>query len=246
MRSSNGRGVEMAIKQALPRLRVDDLWIAKTERSKTEAAAMRLCGELTPACVPRLLAYDETNRILAMELISPEAHNWQAEIGEGRSHADAGAWAGATLGTWHAETASRVGVAAPFNDFEAFEQLRLDPFHETVMARRPELAPFIAPIVADLRTRHLCLVHGATRRKTCLSCGKNNGFLISRSPTLEIPYLMSHSSFPSSFSRPFAGSRKHSQTRCRGLRRAFQRQASSSYSPAADRRLVSSRGRTCG
>jgi aminoglycoside phosphotransferase (APT) family kinase protein len=163
-----GPGVAVVVKQALPRLRVQDVWIAKTERSNTEAAAMSLCGGLTPAAVPRVLAHDPGQHCFAMELVRPEARNWQAEISEGRAHVDAGAWAGTTLGTWHAATARRADVAAAFNDFEAFEQLRLRPYHETVIARRPQLAGAIVPRLAELRTQQRCLVHGDYAAKNML------------------------------------------------------------------------------
>jgi hypothetical protein len=66
-------------------------------------------------------------------------------------HAEAGRWAGSTLGSWHAATAGSGEVARVFDDFEAFEQLRLRPFLETAMERRPELAAEIAPRLAELR-----------------------------------------------------------------------------------------------
>ena len=158
----------LVVKQALPRLRVRDVWQAKPERTDTEAAALRLCGELTPAAVPRLLAHAPEQHVLAMELLPAAARNWQAEIGAGRTHAGEGRWAGVTLGTWHAATAGRADVAAAFDDFEAFEQLRLRPFHETVMRRRPELAATLAPYVEELRNTRRCLVHGDYAPKNIL------------------------------------------------------------------------------
>jgi 5-methylthioribose kinase len=102
-----------------------------------------------------------------MELIPPEARNWQAEVGEGRVHAAAGSWAGATLGAWHIATCSGA-VPAGLDDFEAFEQLRLRPFHETVSERRPELADGIAPLLDELRSDRRCFVHGDYSLKNML------------------------------------------------------------------------------
>ena len=162
-----GPGVGIVVKQALARLRVADEWLAKPERAETEADAMRLCGELTPGAVPRVLAVDSESHTLAIELVEGAA-NWQAEVGEGRPHADVGAWAGEVLGRWHAATASDPSVPERFGDFESFEQQRLSPFHETVMARRPELAPLIAPYLAELRLPPRCLVHGDYAMKNIL------------------------------------------------------------------------------
>ncbi len=162
-----GPGVAVVVKQALPRLRVADEWLAKPERAATEVEAMRLCSSLTPGAVPRVLAADDHDHVLAMELVESGA-NWQSEVGEGRAHAEVGGWAGDVLGRWHAVTAADPSVAVRFPDFEAFEQLRLRPFHETVMARRPELAERIAPYVRELRGTRRCLVHGDFAMKNIL------------------------------------------------------------------------------
>jgi 5-methylthioribose kinase len=161
-------GLEVVVKQALPRLRVADEWRATQARAETEVAALRLCAELTPGAVPRVLASDPGEHVLVMELVAATARNWQAEIAEGRVHPACGRWAGETIGAWHVGTASRADVEAAFDDFEAFEQLRLHPFHETVMERRPELAEAIAPYLAELRAHRCCLVHGDYAKKNML------------------------------------------------------------------------------
>ena len=155
-----GPGFGIVLKQALPRLRVADLWEARPERTDTEARAMQLLGELTPGAVPRVLDHDPNAHLIAMELLPPEARNWQEEISRGSSHLTAGTWAGRTLAEWHVGTTGRTGVVATFDDSEFFEQLRLKPFYDTVMERRPELAAEITPLVAELRATKRCLVDG--------------------------------------------------------------------------------------
>lgn len=163
-----GPGVAVVVKQALERLRVSDVWEAKVERTESEVAAMQLFAELTPGAVPRVLAHEVNDHVFAMEHLPPEARNWQAEIGEGRVNPEVGRWAGATLGTWHARTCGRSDVMTRFDDFESFEQLRLIPFYETVMKRRPELATAIGQHVVELRTVKRCLVDGDFAPKNTL------------------------------------------------------------------------------
>ncbi len=166
VRASDGRSV--VVKQALPRLRVRDEWLAKPERAATEAAAMRTCASITPRTVPDVLDCDPREHVLVMELLPDGSRNWQGEVAEGRPHAEAGRWAGATLGAWHGATAGREESRAAFDDFEAFEQLRLRPFHETVMERLPEQADAIAACLAELRAERRCLVHGDYSMKNML------------------------------------------------------------------------------
>jgi tRNA A-37 threonylcarbamoyl transferase component Bud32 len=163
-----GEGVGLVVKQALPRLRVDEEWLAKQERTEVEAAAMELCGRLSPGRVPRILGVDPGAHVLVMELLPEGARNWQAEVAAGRPHAEAGRWAGETLGIWHAGTAGDERVARSFDDYESFEQLRLRPFFETMIGRLPDLEPEIAPRLAELRDGRVCLVHGDYAMKNML------------------------------------------------------------------------------
>jgi 5-methylthioribose kinase len=163
-----GGAVGLVLKQALPKLRVDDDWRAKIERTDTEASALELYTAVTPDSVPRLVHRDSTNHVLVMELAPSDRRNWQAEIAQARPHLGAAAWAGETLGTWHRDTADGASVAARFDDHEAFAQLRLDPFHATVAERRPDLAELVLPYLNELRELRRCLVHGDFAMKNML------------------------------------------------------------------------------
>ena len=165
-----GPRIALVVKQALPQLRVSDEWIATQERTDTEAAAMRICGALTPGVVPAVVAVDPVRHVLAMELVEGAA-GWQAEVSRGSVHAERGAWAGSTLAAWHRETAGRDSLYEALGGIEPFEQQRLRPFHETVMTRRPELAAAIAPYRNALRAERLCLVHGDYAMKNMLLRG---------------------------------------------------------------------------
>jgi 5-methylthioribose kinase len=161
-----GDGVRLVLKQALPRLRVADVWEARPDRSLAEVAALELLGEITPGVAPRVLAADPAAHVFALELLPDGARNWQTEIGEQRVHRELGTWAGETLGRWHAATAER--DLALFERHDAFEELRLVPYHEAVMRRRPELADGIAPYLAELRSVRRCLVDGDYAPKNML------------------------------------------------------------------------------
>src|SRR4051795_1121377 len=53
-----GPGVRLLVKQSLPRLRVEDEWLANRERALAEAAALEALAAFDPAAVPRLLDVD--------------------------------------------------------------------------------------------------------------------------------------------------------------------------------------------
>ena len=160
-------GVALVVKQALERLKVSDDWRADPDRTLVEARAMRLCQELTPGRVPRLIDVDASTHTMVMELVPDSARNWQSEVGLGRPHADAGSWAGETLGTWHARTCGDQQVAAAFASLEFFESLRLKPFYETLADRLPQVGDRLVPLVEELRAPR-CFVDGDFAMKNIL------------------------------------------------------------------------------
>jgi 5-methylthioribose kinase len=163
-----GEGVGLVVKQALPRLRVGDRWEAAPERSRAEVAALRLLGELTPGAVPRVLFEDASDHVFVLELLPPAAVNWQEEIAAARVHSGLGSWAGTTLGNWHSKTAGRAELLPAFGSLASFEELRLVPFHETVMRRLPEVAGTVAQYLEELRAIRCCLVDGDYAPKNIL------------------------------------------------------------------------------
>jgi 5-methylthioribose kinase len=165
------RGPTLALvaKQALLRLKVEDEWTVKQDRTDVEARALRLCARLTPGRVPEVIDNDPSTHVVVMELLPDDALNWQSEVAAGRAHVGVGPWAGETLGLWHARTAGDPAVAAAFNDFESFEQLRLSPFYETLIERLPEAADDVTPRLEQLRERR-CLVNGDFAMKNTLVC----------------------------------------------------------------------------
>lgn len=163
-----GPHTALVVKQALPQLRVAGEWFAPARRTDTEAAALRLCARLIPGRVPQVVDSDESEHVLVLRHAPPGWRNWQAELLAGRAHAVSGRWAGETLARLHAGTAGDGEVAAQFDDYEAFAQLRLEPYHGVVMERLPSLAPALEPLVEELRATRTCLVHGDYAPKNIL------------------------------------------------------------------------------
>jgi 5-methylthioribose kinase len=172
-----GQGIALVVKQALPRLRVADEWLAPARRTDTEAAALRLAAGIVPGQVPLVVDSDRLQHVLVIQHGPRGWRNWHAEMLAGRVHADAGSWAGDTLGRLHTATAGDAEVAAAFNDYEAFAELRLEPYYGTVMEQIPELEGELAPLVAELREARICLVHGDYAPKNML-LGRDGSWLL--------------------------------------------------------------------
>ena len=160
-------GLRAVVKQALPRLRVADEWLATQERALTEADALRLAAELTPGAVPAVLDVDEPSYTIVIAAAPAGWANWKDELLRGAVDPSVAGRLGTTLASWHRGT-SDGSSAWRFAGTEAFEQLRVDPYHRTVMRRRPELAPAIEEVVDRMLATARCLVHGDYSPKNVL------------------------------------------------------------------------------
>ena len=158
----------LVVKQSLPRLRVADEWLAKRERVFTEARALRLQARLTPGRVPHVLDVDPDRFAITIAHAPEGWSDWKARLLAGVADPDVGAELGRVLGVWHRATRDDPAVARDFADWEAFEQLRVDPYYRTLARRCPELAaPVLARIARMEASRH-CLVHGDFSPKNVL------------------------------------------------------------------------------
>ena len=93
-------------------------------------------------------------------------------------HADAGRWAGETLGRLHAATAGDAEVAAAFGDYEAFAPAAP---RSVLRSRRcsgsRSSRPHCEPLVEELRNARVCLVHGDYAPKNML-LGRDGSWLL--------------------------------------------------------------------
>lgn len=160
------------VKQSLAELRVASEWRATTRRALTEAAALRLAGTITPTHVPELLDVDGAHETLVMSAAPAEALDWRSSLLSGASDDDAviavARELGRILGAWHEATWRDRDVQGRFADYEAFEQLRLTPFHRAVQAAHPRLVGPLSACIDDLETGRECLVHGDFSPKNVL------------------------------------------------------------------------------
>lgn len=164
-----GPGVDVVVKRALSRLRVETEWLADPRRLQTEGRALRLAGELQPGSVPRVLDLDE--QFLVIERAPHDWLEWRTRLLSGVAEPRIAGVLGETLGAWQARTAAEPALVADFADRTGFHQLRVDPFHRTVLSRHPELAGPISAAIEEMLSRQTCLVHGDYTPKNVLVPG---------------------------------------------------------------------------
>jgi aminoglycoside phosphotransferase (APT) family kinase protein len=158
----------LVVKQALPRLRVAELWLAKRERAINEAEALSLADRITPGGVPALLDLDRERCALTLEAAPASWTSWKTRLLRGEVEPAVARRLGELLAAWHRGTFADAAVARDFADTEVFEQLRVDPYYRTVARRRPELAGAIDGYVRRMEASRRCLVHGDFSPKNVL------------------------------------------------------------------------------
>ncbi|WP_436499795.1 phosphotransferase [Actinokineospora sp. HUAS TT18] len=166
-------GTRLVVKRTLGKLLVEADWTAKPERAMTEAAAIELLSGYSPREVPSLRAADPSHHTLVMTAAPADWVSWKDVLMGEVADPTQGIWStaarlGRLLGTWHHRTWHDAQVAERFGDDEAFEQLRLDPFHRVVAELHPKVAKTIELCAEELRDTRHCLVHGDYSPKNVL------------------------------------------------------------------------------
>jgi tRNA A-37 threonylcarbamoyl transferase component Bud32 len=158
----------LVVKQSLPKLRVALEWLAKRERIVTEGQALRWAAGLTPGAVPEVLDMDAGSYTMVIERAPDSWVDWKARLLAGDADPNVAAQLGTNLAAWHEASRDDAEISAAFDDAEAFEQLRVDPYYRAIMPKHPALAPEIAGYIDRMQATHRCLVHGDFSPKNVL------------------------------------------------------------------------------
>ena len=156
--ASDGRG-SIVVKHAQPELRVAATWVADPRRVVHEGEVLRTLSSMTPSAVPRLLAIDADRHMIAISHAPAAWSPWDRQLLAGHAETRVASTLGETLGTWHRQSWAAARFQA-LDDYELFEALRLDPYFGAMAAEHPRYEDPLTEVVARLRDRRLCLVHG--------------------------------------------------------------------------------------
>ena len=162
------------VKQPMANLAVEADWPADIGRIHNEAEATRVYGRALAEAmrgnvlVPEVRFEDRENYVVAISCVPPEATMWKRQLLDGTVDVNVARTLGTALGATHSYASSDDSVRAVFADRTPFEQLRLDPYHQTVADRHPELEPAIQREIERVRSVKKTLVHGDYSPKNVL------------------------------------------------------------------------------
>jgi 5-methylthioribose kinase len=184
------------LKQALPRLRVKDEWLADRSRIFRESAALEEAARLLPpGSVPQVLWTDRANHAFAMQAVP--GLSWKEMLFAGVVSPETARQVGSLLGQFINSTWQRSDLREQYGDQTAFDQLRIDPYYRTIAARHADVAGRVRNLIEESAARRVCLVHGDFSPKNLLLCD-GRVYLIDfevvhfGDPTFDAAFLLNH------------------------------------------------------
>ena len=196
----------LIIKQSLPRLRVQQEWLADRARIHREAASLRyLEGILPQYALPTVVHENHEQFLFGMTAAPPGTRTWKDDLLSGRVDTLVAAEVGRLLGTMHQESAVLDQGIPPelreFADQHCFIQLRVDPYHRATALAHPDLAEAIEAEAQAMLGRRLCLVHGDYSPKNVIVTGSDEeptAFLLDfevvhlGNPVFDLAFMLNH------------------------------------------------------
>ncbi len=177
-------GSDFVLKQALPRLKVQQEWLCSIERIWREVEVLEICNQLLASgvrqppdttfaslwtiCVPQVLFSDRTNYSYAMTAAPAGHQTWKEQLLSGEANPAIAAACGTLLGTLHAGSWRNSEIAIRLEDRTFFDSLRLDPYYRRLAVVHGDLAGILNKLIDDTYSTRLCLVHGDFSPKNLL------------------------------------------------------------------------------
>jgi 5-methylthioribose kinase len=193
-----GDGPEIAVKRALPKLRVTADWRAPAERAGTEVDWLNLVAGIDPRLVPEVLGEDRAHHMFAMEYLPPKTYPlWKNELAEGRADAGFAARIGETLAHIHAATANREDVMHDFAHDTQFHALRLEPYLLHSAKQNSDVAPRIRALANSVAEARIALMQGDISPKNILIGPDGPVFLDAETacygdPVFDLAFCLNH------------------------------------------------------
>lgn len=156
-------------KQALPQLKVAQLWQVPVERNAFEVAWFQTVAAIVPAAVPKILGHDPALGVFVMEYLEPGKFSlWKNQLRDGNALESTARQVAQALVAIHAGTAGQAAVASRFATDELFFALRPEPYLLASAAIHPDLAPRLQTLVDVTMSNKKALVHGDVSPKNIL------------------------------------------------------------------------------
>ena len=129
----------LLVKQGRAKLAVKEEWLSDPARMAVEARANEFYNKFIPESAPAVLSYDPENYIMVREAAPADARMWKQDLMEGILDFEVAKKTMSALAAVENGTADNPEIAAQFNDYTVFDQLRISPYIQFLCGKYPEL-----------------------------------------------------------------------------------------------------------
>lgn len=156
------------VKEALPKLRVEDEWYADTSRNEIEQKFIQYVQQFLPESIPDIIYTHPGERFFVMEYLDSSFKNWKKQLLQGTFKNNTARSAARLLATIHTKSSQNKKFKEIFNTTANFQRLRIDPYLITTGNRHPELKDLFHKEALRLENQRESLVHGDFSPKNIL------------------------------------------------------------------------------
>ena len=188
----------LVLKQALPALKVAELWEADPRRAIVEADALKLFHSLNPEIVPELVFVDPIRFVVIMKRVPLASRVWKSDLLGGIYRPQVARTLGTTLAQWHNFGASNLDVHSKFMEDTLFDQLRIDPFYRFVANKNIDLREPINQLISELEKDKSTIVHGDFSPKNFMVTEDDHVYVLDfevmhvGNPVFDLAFIMAH------------------------------------------------------
>lgn len=156
---TDGRHIYV-VKQALPKLKVQDDWYAEVSRNRIEQDYIHFMQLNWPASIPELIYEDRKNCFFVMEYLDESYQNWKQQLLDGCFEENTAIKAAELLAEIHIKSQDRDEIKNIFDHAANFYGLRIEPYLVTTGEHHPELKHLFQEEAERLKHHREALVHG--------------------------------------------------------------------------------------
>lgn len=148
------------VKQALPKLNVEDEWYADISRNDNEQHFLKFLERIKPEATPKLLYSNSEHSFFVMEYLDNGFKNWKQQMLNGVFNRTTAERSAILLSEIHGNSWNDSRLMKMFNKADNFYELRTEPYLVTTGKRYPDLKNLFFDEVERLNNHQEALVHG--------------------------------------------------------------------------------------
>lgn len=150
----------VVVKQALPKLNVEDDWYADISRNENEQKFLQFLRKIKSEASPKLLYSNSEHSFFVMEFLDEGFQNWKKMMLNGIFDPMIAEKSAELLATIHQKSWNNEDLKQEFNKSQNFYELRTEPYLVTTGERHSDLKDQFFDEVERLKLHQEAIVHG--------------------------------------------------------------------------------------